>query len=55
MHVAVLRAGSFGQGSGVPQLEEALLAESELSAVRGDPSGPVEAVVIEAHGDRGLG
>ena len=39
----------------MPQLEEALLAEAELSAVRGDPTGPVEAVVIEAHVDRGLG
>ena len=43
------------QGSGVPHLEEALLAEAELSSVRGDPGGPVEGVVIEAHVDRGLG
>ena len=43
------------QGSGVPQLEEALLAEAEVSAVRGDPDGPVEAVVIETHIDKGLG
>ena len=43
------------QGRGVPQLEEALLAEAELNAVMGDPSGPVEAVVIESHVDRGLG
>ena len=37
------------------QLEEALLAEGELNAVMADPSGPVEAVVVEAHIDRGLG
>jgi translation initiation factor IF-2 len=42
-------------GRGVPQLEEVLLAEAELNAVMGDPSGPVEAVVIESHVDRGLG
>ena len=43
------------QGSGVPQLEEALLAEAELSSLRADPGGEVEAIVIEAHVDRGLG
>lgn len=43
------------QGSGVPLLEEALLAEAELSCLKGDPEGPVEAVVVEAHVDRGLG
>ena len=46
---------SLSQGRGVPQLEEVLLAEAELNAVMGDPSGPVEAVVIESHVDRGLG
>ena len=39
----------------MPQLEEALLAQAELSCVLGDPAGPVEGVVIEAHVDRGLG
>lgn len=43
------------QGSGVPLLEEALLAEAELSCLKGDPEGPVEAIVVEAHVDRGLG
>ena len=43
------------QGSGVPHLEEALLVEAELSCVQGDPGGPVEGVIIEAHVDRGLG
>ena len=45
----------YCQGSGVPHLEEALLAEAELSCVQGDPGGPVEGVIIEAHVDRGLG
>ena len=39
----------------MPQLEEALLVEAELNAVMGDPTSPVEAVIVEAHVDRGLG
>ena len=53
--VVCITEHSFLQGTGVLQLEEALLAQAELSAVKGDPGGMVEGVVLEAHLDRGLG
>ena len=43
------------EGSGLPSLVDAILVQAELMNLRGDPRGPVEGVVIEAHKDIGLG
>ena len=43
------------QGVGLQALEEALLAQAEVCQVRGDPTGPVQGVIIETRVDKGLG
>ena len=42
-------------GSGVEDLIEALLAQSEVLQLSADPKGPVEASVIESNVELGLG
>ena len=43
------------QGTGLVQLEEAILAQAEISELKADYTGRVEGVVLEVRTDRGLG
>ena len=40
---------------GLDLLEEAILLLAEVCEIKGDPSGPVQGVVIETRVDKGLG
>ncbi|KAJ3333407.1 hypothetical protein HDU76_008431 [Blyttiomyces sp. JEL0837] len=42
-------------GKGLDNLEETILAVAELADIRGDPAGPVEAVIVESKIQRGKG
>ena len=43
------------KGEGLVELEEALLALADICGIKGDPSGPVQGVIIETKIDKGLG
>ena len=43
------------QSTGLVELEEAILAQAELSSLKADYTGRVEGVVLEVKSDRGLG
>ena len=43
------------QGTGLVELEEAILTQAELSSLKADYTGRVEGVILEVKSDRGLG
>lgn len=43
------------QGTNLDILKESIAAQAELLEIKADPTGPVEAVVIESRTDQGRG
>ena len=42
-------------GKGIEALEEAIIAQAEMSNIEGDYTGPVEGLIVESRTDKGLG
>ena len=42
-------------GKGIEALEEAIIAQAEMSNIEGDYTGPVEGFIVESRTDKGLG
>ena len=43
------------QGTNIDALMEAIITQAELQEIKGDPTGFVEAVVVESKVDKGKG